>query len=163
MLMQVARETGLEVVIIRPPLVYGAGVKANFLRLMEAVYDGKWLPFRMVKNKRDFVSVSNLCHFIALAMTHPNAVGQTYLICDEKAVSTPDLILMLANAMNRQAKMIAVPNWILYLGARFLGKERFYHSVCSSLRVHTQKAHDELGWQPKETLEDGSSRPYAEE
>lgn len=154
-LMQVAKETGLEVVILRPPLVYGPGVKANFLRLMQCVHDGHPLPFRLVRNARDFISVENFCHAVQTVLTQEAARNRTYLVCDGEPVSTPDLITALAGAMHVKPKLLPVPDRMLRWGACALNKERFYHSVCSSLRVDTSRIRRELGWQPVQTLRDG--------
>lgn len=160
-LWSVARSTGLEVVVVRPPLVYGPGVKANFLRLMEAVDHGRILPFSWVKNARDFISIRNLYHFIEHCLQHPAAANQTYLICDEEPVSTPDLVRALASEMGRTPRLVPVPHWFLRLAACMLRKERFYHSVCSSLRIETTKARHELNWQPVETMEEGLRQTVA--
>ena len=154
-LRRIADEMELDVVIIRPPLVYGPGVKANFLRLMEHVHQRHPMPFRMIHNARDFVSISNLCHFIEQVMEHPQAANQTYLICDGQAVSTPELISRLATLMGTSARLLPVPDSMLHLGAKLLSKERFYHSVCSSLRIDTRKAREELDWKPAESLQQG--------
>lgn len=154
-LLRIADEVKLDVVIIRPPLVYGPGVKANFLRLMQCVNRQHTLPFKWVHNARDFISIGNLCHFIEEVLEHPKAVNETYLVSDNEPISTPDLICALAQHCGVQPKLLPVPTWILRLGAKLLSKERFYHSVCSSLRIDTRKAHDQLGWYPKETMQEG--------
>lgn len=154
-LMAVSRDTGLEIVIIRPPLVYGPGVKANFYRLMHAVDARKPLPFGLVKNKRDFISVTNMCSLIECCLTHPEAAGQIFLAADGEAVSTPALIRKLAALLGVKPRLIPVPVSLLLLGAMLLRKERFYHSICSSLRIDTSKAQSLLGWVPPQSLDEG--------
>lgn len=160
-LMQVADRTGLEVVIIRPPLVYGPGVKANFLRLMQAVDKGLPLPFGRVRNLRDFVSIDNLCSLILLCLHHPAAANQMFVVADGEPISTPALIRRLAKLMGRPSRLLPVPRWMLWQGARLMHKERLYHSICSSLRVDTSHARRTLGWQPVETLDEGLRQTVA--
>lgn len=155
LLMAVARETNLEVVIIRPPLVYGPGVKANFMRLMQAVDQRKPLPFGAVANARDFISVTNMCSLIITCLEHPAAVNQIFLAADGQAIATPDLIRKLAALLGKPTRLIPVPVWLLFLGAMLLRKERFYHSICSSLRIDSRKARNLLNWQPPQSLDDG--------
>jgi nucleoside-diphosphate-sugar epimerase len=154
-LLRLAKKTGLEVVIIRPPLVYGPGVKANFYRLMQAIDHSKPMPFGAVCNARDFISVANICSLITTCLTHPAAANEIFLAADGEPVSTPALIRKLAAAMGRKAKLIPIPVWVLSAGAFLLRKERFYHSICSSLRIDTSKARTLLGWQPPQSLDDG--------
>jgi UDP-glucose 4-epimerase len=152
---RVAEETGLEVVILRPPLVYGPGVKANFLRLMTAIYKRCPLPFGVAENKRHFISIRNFCSLTQLVLTHPAAAGETYLMADDEAVSTHDLIVRLAKLMGVKTRLIPVPLPVLRLGAMLLRKERMFYSICSSLQVDTAKAKTQLGWQPVQNLDDG--------
>ncbi|MAR55758.1 MAG: hypothetical protein CMM93_01110 [Rickettsiales bacterium] len=154
-LRKVAEDTGLEVVILRPPLVYGPGVKANFYKLMRAIYKEIPLPFGVAENARHFVSITNFCSLITLALTHPKARGHTYLVADTEAISTHDLILRLADYMNKRPRLIPVPLLLLRLGALLLKKERMFYSICSSLQIDTSKAQRELGWQPVQPLEEG--------
>ncbi len=160
-LLQVAHETGLEVVILRPPLVYGPGVKANFHRLMYAIARRKPLPFGLVDNARDFISVSNLCSLIVTCIHHPAAANEVLLAADGQAVSTPALIRKVAGAMGVRTRLVPVPVWILQIGARLLRKERFYHSICSSLRIDTHKAQTLLSWQPPQSLDEGLQQTVA--
>lgn len=152
---QIANESGLELVVIRPPLVYGPGVKANFYRLMDHVAKGKPLPFGRVVNQRDFVSVKNLSHLISTCLVHPKAAGELFLVADRESVSTPQLIRKLALHLGVKPRLLPIPEILLHWGARLLQKERFYHSVCSSLQIDTAKAWQLLDWQPMQTLDEG--------
>lgn len=154
-LMQVADRKGIEVVILRPPLVYGPGVKANFLRLMQAVDRGLPLPFGRVKNLRDFISVENLCSLVMLCLTHPDAANQIFVVADGEPISTPALIRKLAALLQKPARLLPVPRWFLWQGARLTNKERLYHSICSSLRIDTRRARNVLGWQPVQSMDEG--------
>ncbi len=154
-LRKIATDTGLEVVIIRPPLVYGPGVKANFYRLMHNVYKCRYLPFGRVKNKRDFVSVTNLCDLIDCCLSHPQAANETFLVADGEAVSTPHLVKKLAKHMHKPTKLLYIPiRWLSRI-AVCVGKERLYDSVCRSLRIDTSKAHQLLGWSPPQRMDEG--------
>lgn len=106
---RLAAETGLEVVVIRPPLVYGPGVKANFLRIMQAVVKGLPLPLGLVRNKRSLVALDNLVDLIITCTRHPAAAGQTFLVSDGEDLSTPELVRKLAAAMGRPARLLPVP------------------------------------------------------
>ena len=154
-LIELADKGVIETVIIRPPLVYGVGVKANFYRLMKAVDKGWPMPFGRVRNKRDFVSKRNLCGLIATCLDHPQAKNQTFLVSDDKQISTPDLIAMLAFLMAKKAWLIPLPVRLVHLAAKLLRKERLYHSICNSLRVDCSKAKNLLGWQPEQSMDDG--------
>lgn len=154
-LMQVADRTALQAVIVRPPLVYGPGVKANFLRLMQAVDKGMLLPFGRVRNKRDFISIENLCQLVMLCLDHPAAANQIFVVADGEPISTPALIRKLARLMEKPARLLPVPRWLLWQGAKFMRKERLYHSICSSLRIDTSHARTLLGWQPAQSFDEG--------
>lgn len=154
-LQSICDATGLTYTIIRPPLIYGPGVKANFLRLMECIYRQHPAPFKSIDNQRDFISIGNLCEFILRVMSHEAARNQTYLVSDVQAISTPDLIYKLADIMQKKPRLVPVPTGLLRVGAKLLNKERFYHSVCSSLRIETAKARQQLGWQPSQSLDEG--------
>ena len=160
-LMQLPPECGIEITIIRPPLVYGPGVKANFLKLMRCIDAARPLPFGMVPNARDYVSIANLCHFIERCLWHEAAANQVFLVADGEPISTPELIRRLARLMGRPVRLLPVPRWVLRVGARLLRKERLYHSICSSLRIDTSKAQLYLDWQPVESLQQGLEQTVA--
>lgn len=147
-LLKLAAETGMEVVIIRPPLVYGPGVKANFLRLMKVIYMGLPLPLALVNNKRSMVALDNLVDLIITCAHHPAAAGQTFLVSDGQDFSTPELIKKLARAMRRQARLFPVPTTLLQLGGRICGKQKELERLMGSLQVDIKYTCDTLEWRP---------------
>ncbi|KJS01665.1 MAG: hypothetical protein VR65_07900 [Desulfobulbaceae bacterium BRH_c16a] len=154
-LQEIAAETGLEVVIIRPPLVYGPEVKANFLRLLKWVHNGVPLPFGAVDNKRSFVYVDNLTDFIIKCVVHPAAAGETFLVSDGVDLSTSELIQKLAFYMNYSARLIPVPIGLLRLSARALGRTAQFERLCGSLQVDISKAERLLDWHPPVAMDMG--------
>lgn len=155
---QVAVETGLEVVIVRPPLVYGAGVKGNFAQMLKILTKGLPLPLASVNNQRSLVYVENLVDFLILCATHPDAIGQTFLVGDGEDVSTSDLLRKLGIAMGYSAHLIPVPMFLLQAGALLLGKRDVAQRLCGSLQVDISKAQSLLGWKPPFSLDEGLSR-----
>lgn len=147
-LQQISRETGLEVVIIRPPLVYGPGVGANFLRLMRLVQKGIPLPLGVVRNLRSLVALDNLVDLLIACVGHPAAAGKTFLVSDDHDVSTPELVRMLATAMGRQARLLPVPVGCLRAGATLLGKSAAADRLLGSLQVDIRETRSVLGWEP---------------
>ena len=154
----IARETGLEVVVVRPPLVYGPGVRANFRALMRAVSWGVPLPLGAIRNRRSLVAVDNLAHFVATAVDHPRAAGDTFLISDDEDVSTPELLRRLARAMGRRALLIPVPPSALTVAAALLGRRAAAERLVGSLSVDITKAKQQLGWHPAVSLDEGLRR-----
>jgi nucleoside-diphosphate-sugar epimerase len=157
-LQQVAAETGMEVVIIRPPLVYGPGVKANFAALMHAVVRGWPLPFGAIRNARSFVGLDNLVDFIYCCMTHPAAANQTFLVSDGQDVSSAQLVRELAAAAGVKPNLWSVPQWVLELGASMVGKRNAVQRVCGSLQVDISKAQTLLGWTPPVSMQEGLTK-----
>jgi len=154
-LLQLAQETGLEVVIIRPPLVYGPGVKANFLSLLRWVHKGIPLPLGMINNKRSFVALDNLVDLICVCIDHPNAKGQIFLVSDDDDLSTTELLQGMAKALGQPSRLIPVPMFVLNCGARLLGKADIAQRLFSSLQVDISKTKQLLGWSPPITVEQG--------
>jgi nucleoside-diphosphate-sugar epimerase len=154
-LRKIAAETELEVVIIRPPLVYGPGVKANFLRLLRMVARGVPLPLASITNARSLVYLGNLIDAIITCATHPQASGQTYLISDGEDVSTPMLIRQMAAALNRPARLIPFPPSLMRLAGKVTGKKMAVDRLLGSLLVDSSKIRRELGWKPPFTMEEG--------
>lgn len=152
---KIAAETGLETVIIRPPLVYGPGVKGNFLRLLKLVDKGWPIPLGAVENKRSMVYVDNLCDLIRTCIQHPRASGQVFLVSDHCDISTPELIRLMACYLNHPARLIAVPVFWLYWLTKLLGRGPEIERLCGSLHVDIQKTKDLLDWQPPYTVEQG--------
>jgi UDP-glucose 4-epimerase len=160
-LRQVAEETGLEVVIIRSPLVYGPGVKANFAALMRAVVRGLPLPFGAIQNLRSLVGLENLVDFINCCISHPAAANQTFLVSDGHDVSSGQLVHELAAAASVRSRVWAVPVWFLELAGAVLGKGNAVRRLCCSLQVDITKARTVLGWHPSVSMQEGFKRTVA--
>jgi nucleoside-diphosphate-sugar epimerase len=154
-LQKISKETGLEVVIVRPPLVYGAGVKGNFLRLLAAIDKGVPLPLAGAHNLRSLVYVGNLVDALIACATHPAAAGQTYLVSDGEDVSTAMLVENIARALGRNSRSFHFPPGLLRAAATMLGRAEQMERLFGSLRVNDQKLRSELGWAPPYTLEQG--------
>lgn len=157
-LRQLAAATGMEVVIIRPPLVYGPGVKANFAALMRAVQRGWPLPLGAVHNQRSLVALDNLVDFIVTCITHPKAANQTFLVSDGQDLSTTELIRGIAQAAGVFARLLPVPVWALQVGAQLLGKGDAVQRLCGNLQVDISKARSLLGWNPPVSVDEGLRR-----
>jgi len=160
-LRQIAADTGLEVVIIRPPLVYGPGVKANFAALTHAVQRGWPLPLGSVHNQRSLVALDNLVDFIITCTSHRQAANQTFLVSDGQDLSTTELIRGMAQAAGVPARLLPVPVWALQAGATLLGKSEAVQRLCGNLQVDIAKAQTLLGWVPPVSVEDGLRRAAA--
>jgi nucleoside-diphosphate-sugar epimerase len=160
-LTQIALETGLEVVIIRPPLVYGPGVKANFLQLMRLVARGWPLPLGSVHNRRSMVYVGNLVDLIVRCCHHPEAPGQTLLVSDGVDVSSAELVAALAQAMGRRSPLFSCPPALLQAGARVLGKRALAERLLGSLQVDMTATQQRLDWQPPFGFKDGIAATVA--
>lgn len=154
-LMTIAEETGLEVVIIRPPLVYGPGVKANFRLLMKWVRRGVPLPLGAVHNKRSFVALDNLVSFIICCMDHPRAANEVFLISDGEDVSTTELLQKIARALGKRSFLLPVPVGLMTFVASLLGKRNVADRLFGSLQVDNSKARDLLGWTPVVSMDEG--------
>jgi nucleoside-diphosphate-sugar epimerase len=155
---RIAKKTGLEIVIIRPPLVYGPGVKANFAALVRLVKSGLPLPLGAIHNKRSLVSLGNLVDFIITCTSHPAAANQTFLVSDGQDLSTPDLIHGMALAANVPARLLSVPESWLHMAGLLLGRKSAIDRLCSNLQVDSSKAGKLLGWVPPLTVEEGLRR-----
>ena len=153
-LMAIAEETGLEVVIIRPPLVYGPGVKANFRLLMKWVQRGVPLPLGAVYNKRSFVALDNLISFIIHCIDHPKAANEVFLISDGVDVSTTELLQKIARAFGKRSFLLPVPVGLMIFVANMLGKRDVADRLFGSLQVDSSKARDLLGWKPVVSMEE---------
>ncbi|MBV1870859.1 MAG: SDR family oxidoreductase [Gammaproteobacteria bacterium] len=154
-LLKIAEETGLEVVIIRPPLVYGPGVKANFLSLMRWVYKGVPLPLGAINNKRSFIALDNLVDLIRVCIDHPKAKNQIFLASDDDDLSTTELLLGMAKALGRPSRLIPVPMGLLNMGAKLTGKADIAQRLCGSLQVDISKTKELLNWAPPLSVEQG--------
>uniref|UniRef100_UPI0040474606 UDP-glucose 4-epimerase family protein n=1 Tax=Yoonia sp. TaxID=2212373 RepID=UPI0040474606 len=160
-LRQLGTDTGMEVVIIRPPLVYGPGVKANFAALMRAVQRGWPLPLGAVHNQRSLVALDNLVDFIVTCITHPQAANQTFLVSDGQDLSTTELVRGMAQAAGVPARLLPVPVWALQAGASLLGKGDAVQRLCGNLQVDVSKARSLLGWVPPVSVEESLRRAVA--
>ena len=154
-LQRIAGETGLEVVILRPPLVYGPGVKANFRQLLRTVERGWPLPLGAIRNRRSLLYLGNLVDAIRLCVEHPAAAGQTFLLDDGEAISTPELVRAVASAMGRPARLLAMPVGVLELVGILLGKRAAVARLTGSLYVDSSAIRSRLGWTPPYTLRQG--------
>ena len=160
-LRQIAAEMGIEVAIIRPPLVYGPRVKANFHALMRGVARGIPLPLGAIHNRRSLIALDNLVDFILTCIEHPAAANETFLVSDGEDCSTTDLIRRLARAMGRPARLIPVPAAVLMTGATLLGKRDVAKPLLGSLQVDISKARQLLGWAPPISMDEGLRRAAA--
>jgi nucleoside-diphosphate-sugar epimerase len=160
-LRELAAETSMEVVIIRPPLVYGPGVKGNFDALMRAVQRGWPLPLGAVHNQRSLVALDNLVDFIVTCLSHPQAANQSFLVSDGQDLSTTGLVRGMAQAAGVPARLLPVPVWALQVGATLLGKGNAVQRLCGNLQVDISKARSLLGWVPPVSVEEGLRRAMA--
>ncbi|MFL9812417.1 SDR family oxidoreductase [Stutzerimonas sp. VN223-3] len=147
-LMALATETGLEVVIVRPPLVYGPGVKANFNSMMKWLSRGIPLPLGAIRNRRSLVSLDNLVDFLMVCLDHPNAAGQAFLVNDGEDLSTTELLHRLAEALGKPARLVPVRSSLLVGAGALLGKRAVMQRICGSLQVDIEKSRLLLGWVP---------------
>ena len=151
----VAAETGLQTVILRLPLVYGSGVKANFRNLIKIVASGFPLPFKAINNRRSFLYLGNLVDVIITCISHPLAAGETFLVSDGQDVSTLDLIKMIACAMDKKAVLFSLYPSILKALCKIVGKTEELEKLTGTLLVDRSKIRNLLGWKPSFTLEEG--------
>ncbi|MDD3375244.1 MAG: SDR family oxidoreductase [Candidatus Omnitrophica bacterium] len=154
-LCEVVRGTGMEIVIFRPTLVYGPSAPGNFARLMRLVKLKAPLPFGGFKNLRSFLYVGNLVDAIITCMTHPRAVGETFLLSDGEDVSTPDLIQMIAVSMNKKVVLFPFPQSVLKTLCKIIGKDKELEKLTGNLTVDCSKIRNLLGWKPPFTMEEG--------
>lgn len=151
----IERQFGLQVVILRPPLVYGPGVKGNFLRLLTLISRGWPLPLASVHNQRSMVYLGNLVDAIVTCLNAPAAAGHTYLVSDNADVSTPQLVRALALRVGVKPRLFPFPPSLLMLGATALGKSDEAARLLGSLQVSGARIHRELGWQPPYPVDKG--------
>ena len=157
-----AAQTGMEVVIVRPPLVYGPGSPGNFDRLLRSVKRGVPLPLGAVtQNRRSLVALDNLVDLLVTCLDHPAAAGETFLVADGEDVSTAGLIRRVGNALGRRARLLPVPVWMLRTGASALGRREVARRLLDSLQVDSSHARETLGWQPPVGLDEGLMRAVA--
>ncbi len=157
-LAQVAAATGLEVVVVRPPLVYGPGVGGNLLRLLRLVERGWPLPLALVENRRSLVGLDNLIDLLITCLDHPAAAGKAFLVSDGVDLSTPELIRKMAAALGRRARLLPAPPALLRLAARLLGRAAEADRLLGSLQVDIAATRRLLGWSPPLAVEEGLRR-----
>jgi nucleoside-diphosphate-sugar epimerase len=160
-LMLLSQKTGMEVVIIRPPLVYGPGVKANFLSMLNWLNKRVPLPFGAIRNKRSLVAIGNLASLIITCVDHPAAANRVFLVSDGVDLSTTELLRRLSRALGQSARLLPVPHALLNWGARVLNRQSLAHRVCGSLQIDLTKNRELLGWVPPISV-DNAMRQTAE-
>lgn len=154
----IAGQTGLEVSIVRPPLVYGEGVGGNFLEMIRWLHKGVPLPFGSLANKRSLVAVDNLVELLLLCAQHPAASHQAFLVSDGEDLSTTELLRRVARALGRPARLWPAPAWLLTRLAAAVGRDEAARRLCGSLQVRTDKARSVLGWAPIVHVDDALRR-----
>jgi nucleoside-diphosphate-sugar epimerase len=154
-LRKIEAESGLEVVVVRPTLVYGPGVKANFLKMMKIISSGIPLPLASIKNKRSLIHVGNLVDALVTCASHPAAAGHTYLVSDGEDASTPELIRRTAKALGVPAWLLPFPVSLMRLAGKLTGRRGAVNRLTGSLTVDSSKIRRELGWVPPFTMEEG--------
>lgn len=160
-LQKIAHETGMEVVIIRPPLVYGSGVKGNFASMISLVNKGYPLPLGAIDNKRSLVGLDNLVDLVITCIDHPAAANQVFFAADGEDLSTSELLRRVARAMGKPPRLIPVPSVVLKLSAMVLGKSALAIRLLGSLQVDTSKNRDLLGWEPPHSVDEGLKRCFS--
>ena len=151
----ISLETGMEYVIIRPPLVYGKGAGGNFLRLLNLVRKGWYLPLKSIHNKRSLICVENLCDFVSVCLKHPRAANRIFLVSDGHDLSTPELVALLAKMCGRPVRLLPFPVHLLrFLGA-VAGKGKEIRRLTGNLQVDISETSNQLDWQPPVSLEEG--------
>lgn len=157
-LIKLGKQTGLEIVIIRAPLVYGEGVKANFASLMKLVSLGLPLPFGLIKyNQRSLVSVYNLVNLITLCIEHPKAVNQVFLVSDDSDLSTAQMVSLMARVQGKRSLALPVPQWCFAMMGRLINKNDVVERLTGSLQVDISHTKNTLDWKPSHTVEEGFS------
>ncbi len=153
-LLRIAAKTGMKVVIIRPPLVYGPGAPGNFGSLMRWLRRGIPLPLGAIHNQRSLVALDNLVDLIVTCLTHPAAANQTFLVSDGEDLSTTQLLRRMGAALGKPARLIPVPVLALRLGAALVGKPELAQRLCGSLQIDMSKTQELLGWRPPFSVEE---------
>ena len=150
----IAQQTGLEIVIIRPPLVYGSEVKANFLQLMHWLRQGIPLPLGSIHNHRSLVALPNLIDLIITCIDHPAAANQTFLVSDGEDLSTTQLLQRLSAALDKPTRLLPIPQKLLEITLTLLGKRAIAQRLCGNLQVDISKTRDLLGWNPPVSVDE---------
>ncbi|MDP3559212.1 MAG: NAD-dependent epimerase/dehydratase family protein [Legionellaceae bacterium] len=160
-LKKITKNSNTDIVILRPPLMYGADVKANFLHLVNAVKKGLPLPIKGVQNKRSMLYVENFIDAILLCISHPNACNQTFVLSDNEALSTPELVTQIGLAINKPSRIFFIPNFLLRYMTKILGQESAYQRLSESFIVDNHKIKTELQWAPPYTLQEALKKDFS--
>ncbi|WP_460091842.1 UDP-glucose 4-epimerase family protein [Pseudomonas sp. S2_E02] len=152
-LRQISQDTGMEVVIIRPPLIYGPGVKANFLNMMRWLERGIPLPFGAINNRRSLVAIGNLIDLITVCIKHPAAGGHVFLVSDAEDLSTTQLLRRMAGALGVKPRLLPLPSSLMTVGAALIGRQDLAQRLCGSLQVDIDKTQAILGWLPATSVD----------
>jgi len=152
-LQRISADTGMEIVIVRPPLVYGPGVGGNFLTMLNWIRRGVPLPLASIDNVRSLVGLDNLVSLLMTCLTHPNAAGERFLVSDRDDISTPELLRRTAKALDRTSCLLPFPVMILRMMAHLFAKNTACERLCGSLVVDSTKANQLLGWSPVSSME----------
>jgi nucleoside-diphosphate-sugar epimerase len=150
-LWSLSERSGLEVTVVRPPLVYGPGAKGNIERLVRLVQRRVPLPFGSIKNRRSLVGLRNLSQLLLCCADHPRAAGQAFVAGDEEVVSTPDVLRTLASALGQRSLLVPVPTAVLGFGLRAIGASGTFRRLVSDLEVDSSKCTELLGWVPADS------------
>lgn len=159
-LQELAKTVSMEIVIIRPPLVYGPDAPGNFGRLAKLAQTGLPLPLGAIHNRKSFVGIDNLVDFIATSLTHPNAAGKTLLVSDDCDVSTTELLKVMAEASGKRSWLIPVPVAVLRILGKMLGQQGTIDRLCDSLSIDISESKNILGWKPLLSLTEGVRKCY---
>lgn len=157
-LRSLSRDTGFEVTIVRPPLIYGPGVKGNFLRLLSLVGSGIPLPLRSVNNRRSFLGLDNLCELLSICCAHEAAAGKLFLAADGEDLSTPRLLRILGRALGKEARLFTFPPRLVRWAATLAGRRQELDKLTSSLQVNSEFTRRTLGWRPITPVREGLER-----
>lgn len=154
-LYEISKDTGMEVVCIRPPLVYGPGVKGNFHSMLKWLSRGIPLPLGAIHNARSLVGIDNLVDLIITTIDHPAAANQTFLVSDDEDLSTTDLLCRLGKALQKPVRLLPVPKSVLKVAAQLVGKEAFAKQLLGNLQVDISKTREVLDWSPPVSVDEG--------
>lgn len=160
-LLALAMQSGLEVVIVRPPLIYGPGVKANFLSMLRWLDKGIPLPLGAIDNRRSLVALDNLVDLLVLCLAHPAAAGERFLVSDGDDISTTELLRRLGGALGRPARLLPVPSSWISCAAGLVGRKDISQRICGSLQVNIDKTRELLGWTPPITVNQALAKTAA--
>ncbi|MDE1168507.1 MAG: NAD-dependent epimerase/dehydratase family protein [Pseudomonas sp.] len=149
---EISQGTAMDIVVIRPPMIYAANAHKSFPRLLKLIASGMPLPFASIDNRRSMVAVENMVSFIQQCISHPAAANELFLISDGEDISTGEMIRQLAAALGRKANLVPFPDTLMRIGARLVGKENYYLTLCASLEVDSSKSRTLLNWAPPLTV-----------